>query len=160
MPGPMDPSNYTLPQQAFHQCLFPQSSRYSTFLSVANPYQAAIDNVEFLGSSGQNIDDIMRSVDGPTPLKCMENTLKWRHIAPTAPDTLGCYPSPDTDPFVLDTCPHVYFAGNQQAFSESMLTGTDGQKTRVICVPTFSTTHSVVAVNLKDLSCTPITLSF
>ncbi len=46
-------------------------------------------------------------------LKLMEGTLQWRHLAPTAPDTLPCYPFCDTDPFVLDACPHVYFVGNQ-----------------------------------------------
>ena len=43
----------------------------------------------------------------------MERSLQWRHLAPTAPDTLPCYPFCDTDPFVLGECPHVYFVGNQ-----------------------------------------------
>jgi hypothetical protein len=31
----------------------------------------------------------------------MAMTLQARHLAPTAPDTLACYPFTDADPFVL-----------------------------------------------------------
>ncbi len=43
-----------------------------------------------------------------SPLDLMVNTLVWRHIAPTVPDTLAAYPYKDEDPFILDQCPHVY----------------------------------------------------
>lgn len=45
MPGRHDPSNYTLPQQKMHGCLFPHASRYSTFNPVTNPYEATIGGV-------------------------------------------------------------------------------------------------------------------
>jgi DNA polymerase delta subunit 2 len=53
----------------------------------------------------------------------MESTLRWRHLAPTAPDTLTCYPFADDDPFVLEACPHVYVAGNQPEFATRVATG-------------------------------------
>lgn len=45
MPGEFDPTNYTLPQQPLHPCMFPLSAAYSTLQLVTNPYQAAIDGV-------------------------------------------------------------------------------------------------------------------
>jgi hypothetical protein len=53
----------------------------------------------------------------------MEATLRWRHLAPTAPDTLTCYPFTTDDPFVLTECPHVYVAGNQPEFATRVATG-------------------------------------
>lgn len=36
---------------------------------------------------------------------------------------LGCYPFTDRDPFFVESCPHVYFAGNQDKFETSILKG-------------------------------------
>jgi DNA polymerase delta subunit 2 len=46
-------------------------------------------NDRCLGTSGQNIDDLNKYSHANDQLDFMERTLKWRHIAPTAPDTLG-----------------------------------------------------------------------
>ena len=35
----------------------------------------------------------------------------------------GCYPYTDKDPFVIDTCPHVYFCANQDKFASRLLKG-------------------------------------
>jgi hypothetical protein len=157
----------------------------------------------FLGTSGQPVADLLRYSGLEDPLAVMESTLRWRHLAPTAPDTLGeahppttsgapaachphaklrsvmdvgvgpprvagrrkvplslprspppfcvllwlsearsmdplcagcvtgvwlvaaaCYPFVDSDPFILDRCPAVYFAGNQPAFATRVLQGT------------------------------------
>jgi hypothetical protein len=43
----------------------------------------------FLGTSGQNIDDLDKYSEAEDRLDFMERTLLWRHLAPTAPDTLG-----------------------------------------------------------------------
>lgn len=83
-------------------------------------------------------------------------TLEWRHIAPTAPDTLckliyivtsryiaddtGIYPFPDADPFIITHRPHVYVIGNQPEF-ETTLTG--GQSS--LTVPSLSRLWSHVA---------------
>lgn len=59
-------------------------------------------------------------------LAVLESMLRWRHMAPTAPDTLACYPFADNDPFILHKCPHVFFAGNQPAFETRLLQGEAG----------------------------------
>lgn len=43
----------------------------------------------FLGTSGQNIDDLEKYSDAKDRLEFVERTLRWRHLAPTAPNTLG-----------------------------------------------------------------------
>lgn len=43
----------------------------------------------FLGTSGQNIEDLDKYSDARNKLEFMERTLRWRHLAPTAPNTLG-----------------------------------------------------------------------
>jgi DNA polymerase delta subunit 2 len=42
----------------------------------------------FLGTSGQTIDDLDRYTEGCERLQLAEFTMSWRHIAPSAPDTL------------------------------------------------------------------------
>jgi DNA polymerase delta subunit 2 len=60
MPGAGDPANYTLPQQPLHRCLFPGAAAYSTLHRATNPHEFEIDGVAFLGTSGQNVDDVYR----------------------------------------------------------------------------------------------------
>jgi len=43
----------------------------------------------FLGTSGQNIDDLGKYSEAKSKLDFVERTLRWRHLAPTAPNTLG-----------------------------------------------------------------------
>lgn len=40
----------------------------------------------------------------PACLRRLEETLEWRHMAPTAPETLGCYPFVTEDPFIVEVC--------------------------------------------------------
>lgn len=42
----------------------------------------------FLGTGGQTIDDIFKYLPSNSRLAMARRTLEWRHIAPTAPDTL------------------------------------------------------------------------
>lgn len=51
MPGQYDPTNYTLPQQPLHPCMFPLSSAYNTLQLVSNPFEASIDGVRYAASS-------------------------------------------------------------------------------------------------------------
>lgn len=121
MPGEFDPSNYMLPQQPFHHCMFPKSATNRYFNSVPNPYQFEIEGRLILGTSGQNIDDIRKFTTVDDPIECMKNTLKWSHIAPTCPDTLPCYPYYNEDPFIISQCPHVYFcAQNDELFQTEL----------------------------------------
>lgn len=158
MAGPNDPANFALPQQPLNRCLFPGSSVYNTFRSCTNPHSFELDNIRFLGTSGQNIQDLEKYSEAKDKLEFMERTLRWRHIAPTAPNTLGCYPFTDRDPFVLESCPHVYFVGNHDTYETRFINGEEGQMTRLICIPKFSETGVAVVLNLRNLECH--TLSF
>ena len=60
--------------------------------TVTNPYMFEIGGRLILGTSGQNIDDILRNSSIEGPIEAMEAVLKWSHLAPTCPDTLGCFP--------------------------------------------------------------------
>lgn len=77
------------------------------------------------GSSGQPVEDIRRvaGLMNFSPLDCLEKTLAWRHFAPTAPDTLSAYPYFDSDPFIIEECPDIYFAGNMEGYSTKLLIG-------------------------------------
>jgi DNA polymerase delta subunit 2 len=86
----------------------------------------------------------------------MEKTLLWRHIAPTAPDQLPCYPFSETDPFIIDSSPDIYFAGNQSQFDSKLLESNNGMKTRLITVPNFVETNTFVLVNLSTLHTIPV----
>ncbi|KAD3336311.1 hypothetical protein E3N88_31830 [Mikania micrantha] len=146
MPGYNDPANFALPQQPLNKCLFPGSSAYNTFRSCTNPHLFDVDNVRFLGTSGQNIDDLEKYSEAKDTLEFMERTLRWRHLAPTAPNTLGCYPFTDRDPFFIESCPHVYFIGNQNKYATRILKGLEGQVVRLISIPRFSETGIAVMV--------------
>ena len=88
--GSKDLTDTFLPQQPIHQAIF---SNVKNVELVSNPYSFTINGVNMLGVSGQNIKDIIRSTDllpqneeGVVDL--MENMLNWRHICPTAPETI------------------------------------------------------------------------
>ncbi|KAJ2795413.1 DNA polymerase delta small subunit Cdc1 [Coemansia guatemalensis] len=157
MPGSRDPADAALPQQRLHPGMFAQSRAYSGFHSTTNPAYIDIDGTLLLGSSGQNVDDLKRyAVHDESPCQLAARTLLWRHIAPSAPDTLWCYPFTEYDPFVVRRAPHVYFVGNQPEFDVAVAKGADAQETRVIAVPAFSTSHTVVLLNLRTLECSTV----
>ncbi|CAH1795392.1 unnamed protein product [Owenia fusiformis] len=156
MPGKHDPSNSTMPQQALHRCMFPQATMYPTMHAVTNPYDCSIDGIRFLGHSGQPIEDITRYSNRTDYLEVLESSLRWGHLAPTAPDTLGCYPYLDEDPFILEECPHVYFAGNAPSFQQKTIEGPNGQTVLLLTVPRYSQTNTCILVNLRTLTCQPI----
>uniref|UniRef100_A0A0D9VP17 DNA polymerase delta small subunit n=1 Tax=Leersia perrieri TaxID=77586 RepID=A0A0D9VP17_9ORYZ len=144
MPGPNDPANFLLPQQPLHRCLFSGASTYNTFSSCSNPHQFELDSVRFIGTSGQNIDDLYKYSDAKDKLEFSERTLRWRHLAPTAPNSLGCYPYTDKDPFLIESCPHIYFIGNQDKYETRLLQGAEKQNVRLICIPRFCDTGVAV----------------
>ncbi|CAG8442216.1 24166_t:CDS:10 [Gigaspora rosea] len=153
MPGSNDPVNAFLPQQPIIPSLLPKAYQNSTFRRVTNPYWCEIDGVVFLGTSGQTIDDIAKYVECEDRLKLTEQTLYWRHVAPTTPDTLWCHPFRDYDPFIMKQTPHVYFVGNQKEFATTIIKGPEQQSIRLISLPSFSETGNIVLVNLKNLDC-------
>ncbi|KAJ9659216.1 DNA polymerase delta small subunit Cdc1 [Coniosporium apollinis] len=162
LPGTSDPANVALPQQPLHHALFPHSREYanrpteeeaspSWFDSVTNPWEGDVDGWRFLGTGGQPIDDVYKYVAGEDRLDMMEHLLRWRCNAPTAPDTLWCYPFQMQDPLLIKDCPHVYFVGNQPRFETRVIDGPAGQLVRIIAVPKFRETGVLVLVDAETL---------
>jgi DNA polymerase delta subunit 2 len=153
MPGASDPSNVNMPQQPLHPCLLPFSNCFKNHFScVTNPYRADVEGVEILGHSGQPVKDIKKFTSLESEIEVLERTLKWQHLAPTAPDTLACYPFYKRDPFVMSAkCPHVMFTGNASKFETRTVDGPNGQSVRLIAVPEFSKSGSAVLMNLQSL---------
>ncbi|KAK2766719.1 hypothetical protein FQN54_006033 [Arachnomyces sp. PD_36] len=153
------------------------------FDNVTNPWEGDVEGWRLWGCAGQNVDDVLRYID-PTVnedddemsketsdresrLQIMEMMLRWRCAAPTAPDTLWCYPYQHDDPFVLQASPHIFFVGNQPSFQTAIIEGSthsspdedddmsnDGDKgirVRVISLPKFSQTGELVLVDAETL---------
>ncbi|GFS16721.1 DNA polymerase delta subunit 2 [Elysia marginata] len=156
LPGEFDPTNFSLPQQPFHQCMLPVSSRYNTLHRQTNPCDLTVEGLRIMGTAGQPVEDIYRFSEMEDRLAMLENTLVWGHTAPTAPDTLACYPFVKEDPFILSECPHIYFAGCQQEYKSKIFKGASGQEVLLLTVPRFSQSGTAVLVNLKSLEAQPI----
>lgn len=152
MPGAHDPSDELLPQQPFHQCLFPMASSFSTFHRVTNPYCLKVDGRSLLGTAGQNFVDMIKH-SRMSMIEAMELSLRSRIIAPTAPDTLSCFPFRVKDPFVIEQCPDVYFSGNNEQFGFKQIGHEmNGQiKTCLLEIPSFVRTKQIVLLNLRTM---------
>ncbi|KAH9821825.1 DNA polymerase alpha/epsilon subunit B-domain-containing protein [Melampsora americana] len=167
LPGSTDPTTQALPQQPLHQCLLPKSNfekGNSNLVNGPNPWWAKIGGQTFLGTSGQNLDDVYKYVTHEDRLKLAIQMLEWNHISPTSPDTLWCYPFKDHDPFILNELPKVFFIGNQPKFETELISfpsddqSSNKKQTRVILVPRFSKTGTIVLVEPFTLECQTITL--
>lgn len=123
MPGEFDPANCMLPQQPMHHLMFPNSAPCGTFKCVTNPYEFYIEDRLILGTSGQNVSNIQKFSHIEDPLDALRSVAKWSILAPTAPDTLPCYPYSDNDPFIIKQCPHILFAGNSTEFKTGTFEG-------------------------------------
>ncbi|KAI1736241.1 DNA polymerase alpha/epsilon subunit B-domain-containing protein [Xylaria scruposa] len=168
LPGAHDPANSSYPQQPIHPAMFPLSRAYAAVPgstdsgwldTVTNPWEGEIDGWRVLGTGGQNVDDIFKYVGSNDRLGMMEAMCRWRCCAPTAPDTLWSYPFQDDDPFVMHTCPHLYFVGNQPEFGTKAIQGEDGQTVRLIAVPSFSATKEIVLVDSETLEVSTVKIT-
>ncbi|KAJ1728589.1 DNA polymerase delta small subunit Cdc1 [Coemansia biformis] len=160
LPGKADPTDISLPQQALNPGMFAQCRRYAGFRSTTNPAYFEVDGTLLLASAGQNVDDLGRYAKcGETPCELAASSLQWRHIAPTAPDTLWCYPFTKNDPFIVRSTPHVYVVGGQAEPGTGLAQSAGGQQTRVVAVPDFSAAHTIVLLNLRTLECTPVRIT-
>ncbi|KAI1444599.1 DNA polymerase alpha/epsilon subunit B-domain-containing protein [Annulohypoxylon stygium] len=165
LPGAQDPANASYPQQPIHPAMFPHSRPYTAqptssevgwFDTVTNPWEGEIEGWRILGTGGQNVDDVFKYVGSNDRLGMMEAMCRWRCCAPTAPDTLWSYPFQDDDPFVMQTCPHLYFVGCQPEFGTTVIKGLKNQVVRLIAVPSFSTTREIVLVDSETLDVTKV----
>lgn len=116
IPGDNDISGAFLPQQPANVALFPQLLKNDNIIFSTNPHQFEINGLQFLGTSGQNVNDITRFVDmkEKTEVEILHDTLEMRHIAPTCPDTLRSFPFSEVDPLVIKESPNVYFSCNAE----------------------------------------------
>lgn len=109
-------------------------------------------------TSGQTVEDVEKYAIYSSRLDIMENMLKWGHLAPTAPDTMRSYPFQNADPFIIKNTPHIFVCGNCSKF-ETKLLSTENIQCRIVCVPEFVSSPTVVLINLKTLDCVPIQFS-
>ncbi|KAL4787365.1 DNA polymerase alpha/epsilon subunit B-domain-containing protein [Aspergillus varians] len=196
MPGESDPANFTLPQQPIHRAMFPRARAYCAppatgeekaepgwFDSVTNPWEGDVEGWRLWGSSGQNVDDVLRYLDFADEdgnidsdgdvearIRVMEAMLRWRCGVPTAPDTIWSYPFQTHDPFVMETCPHLFFTGNQPQFKTAIIEGDsplklNGEDTemggteedtsfptvRLVSIPKFRESGEIVLVDTETL---------
>ncbi|XP_017887566.1 DNA polymerase delta small subunit-like [Ceratina calcarata] len=153
MPGEHDPTNIMLPQRPLHPCLLPKSTRLESFKCVTNPWIGKIEDRVIVGTSGQSVQDIIKATGDTvtSPLEWLEKTLLWRHLCPTAPDTLLACPYYEQDLFIMKECPDIYFVGNAEKFETKLWKGEENQTVRLVSVPNFSNTHTAAIINLENL---------
>ena len=152
LPGENDPSNAFWPQQPFHRLLLQESSKLETVKVATNPHEFRVKPVgsdeqttRVFVSSGQNVEDFVRQSRYRSRVEASAAIMHSGVAAPTAPNTLVCYPFIDIDPFVLDVAPHAFVSCNAPSFDTSFVDGT-----RHIVVPSFLTTSQVVLMNLSS----------
>lgn len=78
-----------------------------------------------IGSSGQPLEDITKAAGSKdiSPIEWLEKTIIWRHMCPTAPDTLPAYPFYKKDLFIMKDCPDIYFTGNADKYETKLWKG-------------------------------------
>lgn len=157
-PGAEDPSSTALPQQPFLAPLLPRAARWPSLHRVTNPAWFALHHRTFLTTGGQNLNDLLKYLPDAEQdehrVSLALAPLRWAHMAPTAPDTLWCYPFKASDPFVVRAAPDVYVVGNQPAFATDTIEVPHAQGThtvRVILVPEFARTQQVVVLDAETL---------
>ncbi|KAF9483771.1 hypothetical protein BDN70DRAFT_262218 [Pholiota conissans] len=182
LPGETDPSGTIMPQQSFPRAMFGDAARYPTFSCETNPTYLALasdmDDMDgdasssksrrppvtrnILINSGQPLNDMFKYLPSPpnTRLSILESTLRWRHMAPTAPDTLWCHPYFSEDPFLITETPEIYIVGGQKKFATKLVkeqqetTIKDGKplRCRIVMIPSFAETGTLVLINLRTLA--------
>lgn len=156
MCGATDLGPGALPQPPLFKALLPEATKGDGLHLCTNPYACLINGYHFLGSSGQPIDDARAQMpleareEGGAPLRVLSSTLALGHLAPTAPGTLYSHAFVNEDPFVIDTRPHVYFAGNQPSGNDTLEATYSGEWTRVLVVPRFTEGSTVAMISLED----------
>ncbi|CAN3358124.1 DNA polymerase delta small subunit [Diutina catenulata] len=160
MPGALDPAEICWSQPPLHRSVMPRAARSQGFTRLTNPQylhvSADTPPRRVLLSSGQNVADIQRYArPSPSPLAVMERQITWQNIAPTAPDTLYCYPYTEFDPFIFtkpEHVPHVYVVGNQSEYAAT----TAANGTRLVTVPRFAETGHAVLLDLATGATEPV----
>ncbi|KAF8352349.1 DNA polymerase alpha/epsilon subunit B-domain-containing protein [Amanita rubescens] len=161
LPGENDPSGMFMPQQPFPRAMFGEASKLLSFHCETNPTYMHLQSGQItrtlLINSGQPLNDMFRYLPSPpnTRIDVLESTLRWRHMAPTAPDTLWCHPYFTKDPFIIPTTPDLYIVGCQKRFGTRLVKYEREEHSsklcRIVMVPNFSETGLLVLVNVRTL---------
>ncbi|KAF8627893.1 hypothetical protein AX15_004190 [Amanita polypyramis BW_CC] len=164
LPGENDPSGVFIPQQPLPRAMFGEVSKLSSFRCETNPTYVRLHSGKIppvtrtlLINSGQPLNDMFKYLPSPpnTRMDILESTLKWRHMAPTAPDTLWCHPYFTRDPFIMTMAPDLYIVGCQEMFGTRLVKHEREdhtlQRCRIVMVPNFSETGILALVNIRTL---------
>lgn len=168
--GASDPSGTLLPQQSLPRAMFGDVKNMKNFRCETNPTWLGLESGgvgsnrrTMLVHSGQAVEDMYKYVPSP-PISRLDlacNSISWRHMAPTAPDTLWCYPYLTTDPFIMRYTPDLYAIGCQPEFGTRLLRSGDMEsdsmseaglrRCRVVLVPEFKSSGELVLVNMRNM---------
>lgn len=174
IPGETDPTNITMPQKPINKIMLRRASSFvdSSLKLSTNPTLLGVKERAIFCTAGQTIDDLKHYIStGPAEdsranaeddddklaseaLNLMEESLRWGHFAPTAPDTLWTYPFSDQDPFIIESMPQIYLVGNQDHFAQRLVETTYRGVTsncQMVLIPKFAQRAEVVLVNLRTL---------
>lgn len=149
MPGEDDLSNSFFPQLPLDRVLFESLDEKNPKL-VGNPYKLTYDNVDIVGTSGQNIKGVKKFSSIGNTLDVMERNLLWGHYAPSCPDNIWSIPISNEDPLVISPkdLPDIYFTGGQKHF-ESRLVEYDNKVICLASIPDFNEQQEVVLVDIQ-----------
>uniref|UniRef100_A0A914YQ35 Uncharacterized protein n=1 Tax=Panagrolaimus superbus TaxID=310955 RepID=A0A914YQ35_9BILA len=90
----------------------------------------------------------------------MEEILESCHVVPTAPDFTDCFPysrKDGTDPLALDSLPQCFFCRKSKRICGTKVVDFGkGRKVRLISIPKYDETHSMVIINLRTLETSTI----
>ena len=135
--------------------MLPKVGEAETLNLVTNPHRFSMCNgLEFLGTSGQNVHDMrLYSKLDPQPTAALKLLLEMQHVCPTSPDTLRSFPFRQDDPFVVQSAPHVFFAGCQPAYGEEVVYRDEAcdSLVKLLCIPTFALSRSIVLLDTVTL---------
>ena len=126
-------------------------------VSVPQESDLDLDSTIICGTSGLNVLDAQADSGKATRnnvLDTLEMMLRSRHMAPSSKTSTSVLTS-NSDPFVLRTCPHIFFTASREGFCQRIL-DESGVRCLLISVPFFSQTQHAVLVNLRTLQCTTL----
>lgn len=135
IPNKNDPTSSLLPQKPISKKLVNIDCNF-----LSNPAQFDV-GPSFLYMPSVITEDI-KLYKNNTTIDIMKFLIKTRHVCPNAPDTIGCLPYIDEDPFILYKFPEYAFTLGDEFKMEQDTT---------ICfiVPSFSKTKSAVVLSQK-----------
>ena len=139
---------------------YPGSEPYSTCgaslenLKVPALFPLANGTINFAAFCHLYTSYVFRMASSSSSLKAVLKSL-----ASCTLSQKSAYPFYKRDPFVLDDklCPHVLFSGNMDTYDDRLVKGENGQMVRLIAIPKFCETRSVVLLNLKTLESSEMT---